>query len=146
MVRLYDMVEAAQIDADDITIHGLHLGPQKMSTVVVAPGANVYPVPLKANTAGRLVAVSDVFSNAAWKSTASVIVPGRTNQRASLTSVNKSELQGFAAGANTFAFTADLQPVGNANTNAPVTDATPFSVQLAVSNCSQACNVYVTLT
>ena len=143
MVRIYEQVEAATIEAQDFLLHGIHLGPQSMANVVVSPGANVYPVVLKANVAGRLVATSELFPNAAWKSMASVIVPSTPNQRATLGSVIKSELQGLSG--NTYAFTADLQPVGNTNTNGPTNDAVPYSVQLAVSNCTQACNVFVTI-
>lgn len=144
-MRIYDSVEATTIDADDFTVHGIHLGPQPMTTVAVLPGANVYPVPLKANVAGRLVATCETFANAAWKSFASVIVPAKTTQRAVLANVLKSELQSTNPASNTYGFTADLQPVANTNTQAATSDAVPFSIQLAVANCAQACNVFVTL-
>lgn len=144
-MRVYETIEARTIDAEDFTLHGIHLGPQPMGTIAVQTGSNVYPVPLKANAAGRLVAVSETFSNAAWKSLATVIVPAMPTQRPVLSNVVKSELQGIGTGGNTFAFTADLQPFANVNTSGPVTDTPPYSVQLAVSNCAQACNVFVTL-
>lgn len=137
------MIEAATIDAQDITIQHQHLGPQSLGNISVTPGANVYPVPLKANVSGQLILTSELFSNAAWKSSGRVIVPATANQRAVLGPVIKSELHGLAG--NAWAFTADLQPVANLNTNEPTSDAVPFSVQLAVSNCAQQCNVFVTL-
>jgi len=140
---MYDALIASTIDAQDYTIHGVHLGPMKMSTVTVTPGANVYPVPLVANAAGRIVATAETFANAAWKSLGTVVVPATANQRAILTNVTKSELQGLSG--NAFAFTADLQPFGNVNTNSTTADASPFSVQLAVANCASVCNVFVTL-
>lgn len=144
-MRFYDAIEARTIDADDFQIHGVHLGPQKVGNILVSTGANVYPITLPANSAGRLVATSEQFSNAAWKSTATVIVPGTPFQRPALGNILKSELQGLAAGGNVFAFTADLQPYANVNTNAATADPQPYSIQLAVSNCAQACNVFVTL-
>lgn len=135
------MLEARTIDAEDLTINNVHLGPQNVGNVSVRPGANVYPVALKANAAGRMVAVSETFSNAAWKSLATVIVPARPTQRPVLANVIKSELQAGSP----FAFTADLQPFANTNTNAATTDSPPYSIQLNVSNCAQACNVYFTL-
>ena len=145
MVRFYDMIEARTVDASDITLHGVHLGPQSVATVKLAPGANTYPIVLPANAAGRLIATSELFSNAAWKSLATVIVPAGPGQRPVLGNVLKSEKQGIAAGANTFALTADLQPFAGTNTNAPTSDTPASSIQLAVSNCAQACNVFVTL-
>lgn len=142
-MRIYEQVEASTVEAQDFLLHGIHLGPQAMANVAVQPGANVYPVILKANVAGRLIATSELFPNAAWKSMASVIVPSYPTQRAALGPVMKSELQGLSG--NAYAFTADLQPVGNSNTNAATSDPVPYSVQLAVSNCAQACNVFVTL-
>ena len=137
------MLECATIDAQDINLHGLHLGPQSLGNIAVAAGAAVYPVPLKANISGHLVVASELFPNAAWKSSGRVIVPATASQRAVLGPVIKSELHGLAG--NAWAFTADLQPIANVNTNEPTSDPVPFAVQLMVSNCAQACNVFVTL-
>lgn len=145
-MRFYDAVEARTIEAEDFMVHGVHLGPRRVASVSVAPGAQVYPITLSANAAGTLVASSEVFGNTAWKSTASVIVPPTANQRPMLTNVTKSELQGFGQNSNTFGFTADLQPFSNVNTNSPTADAPPFSIQLAVANCTQLTNVWVTLS
>lgn len=138
MVRLYDMIEASTIDAQDITLHGsYHLGPQKMANVAVSPGAQVYPILLKANASGTLMATSEMFTNAAWKSRATVIAPASNTQPVVIGNILKSELQGLANGGNTYAFSADLQAASNTST--------PYSIQLAVSNCAQSCNVFITL-
>ena len=143
MVRLYEQVEATTIEAQDFLLHGIHLGPQPLGNVSVTPGANVYTIQLRPNVAGTIVATSELFANAAWKSTARVIVPPTATQRPVVGNVLKSELQGLSG--NAFAFTADLQPIANTNTNGPTTDNPPFSIQLAVANCAQACNVFITL-
>lgn len=144
-MKIYEQVEARTIEAEDFLTHGVHLGPQPLANITVLPGANVYPVALRANAAGRLVAVAETFGNAAWKSIATVIVPSQANQRPALSNILKSELQEVSAVSNAFGFTADLQPFGNVNTNSAVTDSPPRSIQLSVSNCAQMCNVYFTL-
>ena len=142
-MKFYEQIEGSTIEAEDFVSHGQHIGTQKIGNVQIAPGANTYPIVLKPNVAGTLIATSELFANAAWKSSARVIVPALPTQRVVLGSVIKSELQGLVG--NTFAFTADLQPFANLNTNGPTSDSPPYSIQLAVANCAQACNVFITL-
>lgn len=137
MVRFCEQIEANSIDAEHLTLHGIPLGPQRLANIAVSPGAQTYPILLRANAAGSLMATCEQFPNAAWRSRATVIVPAANTQPVVIGNILKSELQGTANGGNTYAFTADLQAASNTSP--------PYSVQLAVANCAQACNVFVAL-